>query len=366
MKKLVREYRFVWLSFVIWIASLSILQILAPFLYPLRTGYLGPIPWANFDGIHYLTLAKSGYFQYGEAFFPFYPILIANIHRILPIPDYSIGMGISLGSTLIGLVFLYRLVLEEFGKKAARWSVVFALSFPTSFFFAAVYTEGLFFALALLTVYFVKKDNYILAGTTAMLAGATRFVGIFLIFFIIYGLLKKRQKARIWWYASLVLAPLGCICFMYYLYVRTGDPLAFFHVQPAFGANRSGGEIILFPQVLWRYAKIIWSAFLQPTLASYAISLLELMMTFASLVIVWIGIRYRVHWKYLFYSLVLIVIPTLSGTFSSMPRYMLSAFPLFVILALIRPKTIQWVVLIACCIFQIFLAPLFLRGWFVA
>jgi len=49
----------------------------------------------------------------------------------------------------------------------------FILTFPTSFFFGAVYTEGLFFLLFALTLYFLKKENYWLVS----LFGQGYFVG---------------------------------------------------------------------------------------------------------------------------------------------------------------------------------------------
>ena len=76
--------------FITWRIALILIAILAIFLIPLRTGYtlqeslfsFGDLAtmWANFDGLHYLSLAENGYenlysnSQY--AFFPVYPYLV--------------------------------------------------------------------------------------------------------------------------------------------------------------------------------------------------------------------------------------------------------------------------------------------------
>jgi len=58
-------------------------------------------------------------------------------------------------------------------KTFDTWVLFFILTFPTSFFFGAVYTEGLFFLLFALTLYFLKKENYWLVS----LFGQGYFVG---------------------------------------------------------------------------------------------------------------------------------------------------------------------------------------------
>lgn len=47
--------------------------------------------FANFDGVHYLTIAKSGYSaQFTQAFFPVYPGIISLISRIIQYDNFII------------------------------------------------------------------------------------------------------------------------------------------------------------------------------------------------------------------------------------------------------------------------------------
>src|SRR3989304_9578488 len=82
-------FLFIGFRLVDWLIS-----YLAPFFIP----YLGFFPYkeiaaqynlprfltalANFDGAHYLLIAKNGYSQYQQAFFPLYPLLIRSLSFI--------------------------------------------------------------------------------------------------------------------------------------------------------------------------------------------------------------------------------------------------------------------------------------------
>ena len=101
--------------------------------------------FANFDGVHYLGIAKDLYaYQYTQAFFPLYPLLI-KVFSHLTFGNLIIsGLLISNTAFFIGLLIFYKLITNKFNQKIAIWSVIFILTFPTAFFFGALYTEGLF------------------------------------------------------------------------------------------------------------------------------------------------------------------------------------------------------------------------------
>jgi hypothetical protein len=77
------------LVFIIW----RLVDIIVAFLIPKLVHYLGNFSYpkdllqfglpktiysfANFDGVYYLRIAKLGYQQYEQAFFPLYPLLIS-------------------------------------------------------------------------------------------------------------------------------------------------------------------------------------------------------------------------------------------------------------------------------------------------
>lgn len=332
---------------------------------PLNSGFLGSIPWANFDGVHYLRIADSGYFGYGEAFFPLYPLLIRWVTGLTHLPLEMIAMGISVFGFIVGLSAMYQLFEKLTSKKIATWAVVFMIVFPTSFFFTATYSEGIFFALSSLCLLFLHKKNYYAAGLCAGLASGTRIVGIFLLapFFIMWLEEKTRDKKKI--IAGAVIATLGLLSYMYYQYTRLGDPFIFIHVQPAFGTGRNVETLVLLPQVFYRYTKMLLFAVGQPTWASYFTTVLELVTTIVAGWGIYRLFKVKNLRIYAWYSGIILMIPTLTGTFTSLPRYVLGAFPLLLPLAGIKSDTVKICLAVSFLIFQGILTIMFLRGRFI-
>ena len=109
--------------------------------------------WAHMDGDHYLSVAQGGYSDGSPVFFPLYPLLVRVVALLFggPISRGGLsvyGVFISLTAFCLVLYFIYRMVEEGWGTRAARGTVLTLAFFPTSFFFNAVYTESLFLALS--------------------------------------------------------------------------------------------------------------------------------------------------------------------------------------------------------------------------
>lgn len=363
MKKFWRETALIVILFIIWRTALATVDYFAPFFIPLRDGFLGPNRWTNFDGGLYLSIAQNGYYPLQQAFFPLYPLVIRSLIIYSPVPIEIVGQLISSVSFLGGLIIFYYLI-KEINKEVAWPAVLFLLAFPASFFFAAAYTESLFFLLAISAVYAAKQQKWWLAGILGMLASLTRVFGVLLAIIVIPEYFKSNSPKKISEAIALVLIPLGLLIYMVYLWKAFGDPLAFFHVQPAFGANRSGNDLILIPQVLWRYLKIFFTVPLWSL--SYLIAAFELFSFLLGLWLVWQGSLLKIETPYLLYSLAVLLLPTLTGTLSSMPRYFLSAFPLFFVLGSLHNKKIKLGLAVLFCLGLVIATAGFLRGYFIA
>lgn len=325
--------------------------------------------WGNFDGVHYLTIASKGYFGTGliQAFFPVFPLLIRFLGGFLVtlITQFFIIFG------LVGILFYF--VRKVLGKtnKTAWWSVIFLLSFPTSFFFGALYNEGIFLLLILLSFIFAKQKKWLSAGVVGALASATRVVGIAIWpALIIEWWLSKEKKLTIknvkrelknsWMeLIQLSVSILGLMGYMLYLNKVFEDPLYFFHVQSEFGGGREE-EIVLLPRVVWRYIKILATSPLDWKFFAYVQEFIFSLGTFVILLFSWKKIRF----SYLAFSLLVITIPTLTGTFSSMPRYILVAFPIFYLLA--EYKKCKIFALVLSLALLIINTLLFIQGYWVA
>ena len=339
---------------------------------------------ANFDGIHYLLIAHRGYAQWEQAFFPLYPLLIGVINPIFH-NELITGLLISNVAFLIGLVFLFKL-LKTSSSNIKRWVLIFLLAFPTSFFFSAVYTEGLFFMLFVLTLYYLKRNNYRLMTLFAMLAAMTRLIGIFLVIPIAFHLLENYQTSKIK-YQKYILniknlflaAPfigLGIYCF--YLWKTTGDPLFFLTSQPVFGANRST-HLIFLPQVAWRYIKIFstashnfqyyvsWFEFIVFFLV-FTVLIFDLIkhLKFTKSALWRIEIKNYDRLALNLFSFANLILPTLTGTFSSIPRYALFSVSFFIILAEIKNRSVKIAIALLFFIFHVLILSLFGLGYFIS
>lgn len=118
------------------------------------------------------------------SFFPFYPYVIRvfawplRLFGLNPIAAASLGgVVVSALGTLAGLLALWDLTRPYFQEEDAYRAVFYALIFPTAFFFAMVYTEGLFIGLAFGALALSKRGHWVWASLLGLLAAWTRAHG---------------------------------------------------------------------------------------------------------------------------------------------------------------------------------------------
>lgn len=338
--------------------------------------------FANFDGVHYLTIGEKGYVaQFTQVFFPLYPLMLGSIAHILAfLNPIMVGLFISNIFFLLSLFIFAKLLALDYKQESIKWILLMMIFFPTSFFFGSIYTESIFLFLTVSAFYAVRKKHWLLAGILGVLASSTRLIGIFLypalllewyeykikvqnpkqsnIFHKVYYLVLTVLQS------PLSLIPLGLLAYMLYLQVNFGDWLYFWHVQPVFGAARSGESVILLPQVLWRYTKILTS--ISPQNEAFWIPLLELVTTLGAFILLVVAYFKKIRSSYLLFSLLSVLTPTLTGTFSSMPRYILMALPVFIVPGMLKSRLVKGIILIVFTILLAALTILFTRGHWVA
>lgn len=328
--------------------------------------------WANFDGEHYLSVAIFGYKGLEQAFFPLYPKLISFLSVFTPKDDLFtslffstlIGIFISHLSLLLALVLLWELVYMEFSRRVAYWTIITLLVFPTSFYFGAVYNESLFLLLSVASFYFYRHRQWFLAGIFGTVSSATRLFGALLlpVFMIDSWLHRDFFTKKLW----LLIAPAGLLSYMIYLWITVGDPLAFYALQKLVGEQRYS-YFVLPPQIIYRYIKMLLTVdFTSPI---YQTLVLELVSGVMFLLLPIYGYFKKVPLSYVFYSLWGFFISSFQGSFSSVPRYMLVFFPVFISLAILlgnAPRTIQVVFIVVSLLLLSFETMLFLRGYWIA
>ena len=356
--------------FLIWRILLFVVVYLAPFFLHSNFGKSFPywqerligsgLPhfiWSfgNFDGVHYLGIAKDAYSaQFTQAFFPLYPILVKIVSFVTFGNFVVAGLLVSNLAFLAALILFYKLIAKTHSEKIALWSTLFLLAFPTSFYFGAIYTEGLFFLMIVAAFYLAEQKKFWQAAIVGSLASSTRLIGLFLTPFIVSW---KNLKSAL----PALIVPIGFLTYVLYLKIQFNNPFYFLWAQSIFGQERSVGSIILLPQVIYRYLKILSTVAGQP----FINAVLELSSTIIALTLLIFAIRI-VKLPWILFGFAAIIIPTLTGTFASMPRYILVAFPIYIALAQIKSTSLKVTLLIISLSLLVYLTALFTQGYWVA
>lgn len=370
--------------FLAWRFILAIISFLAINFLPLgyKDRFLGGGPtnyrlspeffsWANFDGEHYLSIAIFGYKHLEQAFFPIYPFLISIFARPDPynllvslINSTLAGLIISNTSFVLALILLFELIKIDFSKQIAYLTIILILIFPTSFYFGAVYNESLFLLLSVLSFYSARKGNWFVAGVAGMVSSATRVFGIFLLpALLIEAWQQKVDFSRAFW---ILLIPLGLGAYMWYLQASVGDPIAFYNFQTLVGEQHQRG-IITLPQVYFRYLKMFATTSIQNPI--FQTLILEFLTGLIFFLLPVYGYIKKIRLSYLVYAMFVFLTPTIQGSFSSTPRYVIILFPSFLAVAIWfshLPKLFRAIFLIVSALLLIVETTLFLRGYWVA
>jgi hypothetical protein len=340
-------------------------------------------PFRNWDGTWYMVVADRGHSpELGAtaAFWPLYPWLMRLGSNITGMAPEIIGYVISNVAFFFAIYFLYRLVCLDFSVSVAEKTVWAVALFPTAFFFTAVYTESLFFLLAVAALYFARRGEWLLAGVIGLLAALTRSAGMMLLapFFVLFLQQYGWKDPRRWFpqgFAA-VLPILGPAIFGWHLHRQGMEPLDWadqqwqwnrFSATPwrtldctvngceaevrSFGNTRPdyvypidwGWIGAMFDNLSWSY--ITSSEFRFRVGESHV---LELLVTLLAFILVLIGLKLVPFWYTAFVVppiLVPLFSPSSVNPLMSMPRFVLPLFPLFVVVAILIAKrsTLSWV-----------------------
>lgn len=356
---------------VLWLIGLRLLAILgyfliferfAPldFIHPLLQSNFLFWSWANFDGEHYLSIAKFGYQlrngfpQY--AFFPLLPLLIRLAAYL--VQDYLLaGLVISFAS-LVAVLWLLPRWFTLVSRGSARFLELALLLSPGAVFLGAVYTEPLYLALTLAVFILAEHKRFLPAALLAGLVTATRVNGLLVAGFLVLMLFRSSvPRLKALGYGLLSLS--GLLSYMVFLWFKTGDALAWYHAQAAWGKATATSPVT----TALSYAQALTTQF-QPDLV-HLVVLFEVAVTLWAIYLVVQVFRHRLlSFPYLFYLAGNLALPLATGSLGSMPRFFLLLFPAQLALLRLRPLP-RLIVYTVSCLIMITGVILFTRGhWF--
>ncbi len=311
--------------------------------------------WARWDGAWYAEIATGGYGERAPAstaFFPLYPMLVKFGTVIGGGPAFW-GVLVSLVSTLFALFFVYRIAEKLYDARAARAATLCLAFFPTAFFLNAVYTEALFLALTAGTLWaaLVRRD-FLVAGLLGALAAATRNVGVLLVVPLLFEWARHRRELGLRGVLGVALVPAGLAAYAAYLWGRFGDPLVFARQQGDYWNREVSGPLATLGDA-WTAAGIGMEYVLDPatlflgtdaTPALEASNVLNLGFLVFFLILALAGL-FVLPPGLSVYAAALVLLPILTPSprfpLMSLPRFVLGAFPVFLVLGYLLSRS-RW------------------------
>lgn len=302
----------------------------APQRAPMRTAVRLLDAWARWDSGWYLSIAQDGYLsgplvgQNRLAFYPGYPLVVGALHRLVPQgwrghgELLALGVLVSNAFALAALALLYRHARDVLSDEAAAArAVVYLLAFPTAFFLSAVYTEGLFLFLSVAAFHAASRSRWWCAAAAAAGACLTRPTGILLLPALAWRYVEGWERHRLR-DALVLLVPaaafLGWAAFAGRL---TGEPLAFLSVQRFWLKGFTSP----------------WQTLLHPRLDSVHLSPIDGALSVLTIALGVAMLRTLPSKSYGIYALLCVASFIFSGTLTSAARYVLVAWPIFLVLA---------------------------------
>ncbi len=308
------------------------------------------------DGRWYLEIARQGYprsvppgitYEQAEAraaFFPGYPTVVRVADTVLPGDQVTAGIAVNVVLGALAVLALGLVARRWWGPTAAGRAMVVAALFPGSVVLSMTYAEPLLLVCAAGCLLALHDRRWLLAGIAAAVGTVSRPNGVALVAACAVAAVLAVRDRREWRaLIAVMLAPSGFVGFQWFLAHHTGETGVWFRVQrEAWSEGTSFG---------WRVVEAAVAVVRAP-LSSPAN-----LITVASVAVVIAGAaglrRHRIPAPAIAYTAVVVFLMLLPETVTARPRFVLTAFPLVLVLAVwqprrprIRPDT-WWTTLIA-------------------
>jgi hypothetical protein len=313
-------------------------------LVPAHMGGLASV-FTSWDGQWYLSVAEHGYLPGPDvvrpgappnadtsvdgavAFLPLFPMVVAAVGVVVPGPLDAAAIAVALVIGGAATVAFARLCGVLRAEDEARRAVLLFCFFPGAFILSFAYPEGLVILLACLCLLALLRHAWLAAGVTAALASAVRPNGLALLVACAVGAgIAIRQDDDRSSLVAPILAPLGFLAFLGYLWWRTGEAGYWFRANHAYWHDRIGW----WPE----FRVIVGGARSGVTETSRPLLFLGLMAGFALLIVlVILLLRARLPAPIVAYALSYEALALLSGALAPRPRFIFTAFPLVMALA---------------------------------
>lgn len=308
---------------------------------------------ATWDAEHYLYLSAHGYTSglRSAAFYPLWPLAVRAAAPLAGGSHLVAGLVLANVFSLAGWVLFHRTAARRWGERRADLALALLLAFPGSLFFQFAYSEALFFLLLMGLWWGLERRHLPVALAAAVLLPMTRGLGVFAVLPITWHAARESGLGeRVWrlvpWGSKgtagagngeqpefrdpglkfslrpwlVTAAPLlGWGLYLALMWWWTGNPWEGMQAQRHWGVHAISN--------LWDVPKFV-GGFLEVTTGhGFTGSLLDRLVFL--LVLYSLPMQWRLGRDLPVWTLMLGVVPALSGTLVSFVRFASCVFPVF-------------------------------------
>jgi hypothetical protein len=255
------------------------------------------------------------------AFFPLFPLTIRWLSALTGLSLLTSGIIITATTGLTAIVGVWALVRHYADQGSADRATLLVAMFPGTFVLSMVYSEGIVVTCLAFGLLALLQRRWLLAGVLGLLATATSPIALAFEVSCLWCAYQELARSRNWRALSApILAPLGFVAYQLWLWVHTGNLLAW-------RLTERGG---------WKsYPSLAWPAHLIVTFVRDPIStnrqqdLLVVGIVVTAVAVV-VAFRSRMPMPMLLYALAAALLALVAAPVGLRPRFIFLAFPLII------------------------------------
>lgn len=287
----------------------------------------------RWDGSWYVQVVRFGYpdtlpmadghaAQSTIAFFPGFPLIARGLRFVTGLGPLAAAVVVAAVFGLAACLLLWVLTRRLTDSETADRAVALFAFFPGSFVLSMPYSEPVMLTLSIACIIFLLRRQWLLAGVAAALATATRPNAIAIVLCVAFEaalFMWSRRRPGVRPILAVLLAPLGFLGFMAFLWIRTGEATAWFEAQ-----RHGWGERLSLTASFEKVADFVAA----PTAdANVFVTVVGLAVVVAAGALL---LRSNLPPVLLVYTAAIVGLALLSETLGARPRFVLTAFPLFI------------------------------------
>lgn len=303
-------------------------------------------PWMRYDANWYAQIVEHGY-RRGEgtaAFHPLYPGLA--------VPFAWLGMGSGLAllfvatvASVVLCVLFSRYVALAYGEEYAQVATWLLFTGPLGFVLLAPYSESTFLVFSVASLFALRCERWWLAGVMGGLAAMTRQQGLALVLPLGWGVVcaLRERRVPVWVFGAVALVPFGYGLVVAYRLVVLGEAEVVLQARGLVDAvrmvliSRSAEEVAMGQYVTWPWVPLVDEVRLVVMRSQRLYMVVDLVLGWVGAVVVVMGWRV-LHDADRLYGLAVVGLALcyyngVLSPYMALPRHVLIAVPLFVVLA---------------------------------